>query len=78
MFTPQQYRAKAVEYRKLLKATSSPNEVREFQQLERSFTTLADNAQWLTDNRPNTVHAGHCGISDTTLAAVSCDASGRR
>jgi hypothetical protein len=70
MFTPQQYRAKAVEYSDLLKTTSAANEVREFQQLERSFTTLADNAQWLADNHSNIVHApGHRGITDTTLAA---------
>jgi hypothetical protein len=29
---------------------NSPNEVSEFQRLERSFTELADNAQWVTDN----------------------------
>jgi len=71
MFTPQQYRAKAIEYSDLLKTTSAPNEVREFQQLERSFTTLADNAQWLADNHRNTVHGpGHREITDTTLAVT--------
>jgi hypothetical protein len=31
--------------------------VQEFQRLKRSFTELADNAQWVTENRDNTVHA---------------------
>ena len=70
MFTPEQYRAKATEYKKLLETTRAPNEKQEFQQLERTFTTLADNAQWLTDNCPNIVHApGHCKITDTPLTA---------
>ena len=70
MFTPQQYRAKAVEYRELLKTTSALNEVRKYQQLERSFTMLADNEQWLADNHCKTVHApGPRGISDMPLAA---------
>jgi hypothetical protein len=50
MFTADQYRAKAIEYSELLKIANGPNEVLEFQRLERSFTELADNAQWVTDN----------------------------
>jgi hypothetical protein len=45
MFTTDQYRAKAIEYSKLLRTAKGPNEVREYQRLERSFTELADNAQ---------------------------------
>jgi hypothetical protein len=70
MFTPHQFRAKAAEYSELLKATTAPNEVREFQQLERGFTTLADNGQWLADNHHTTVHAPeHQRAGETTLAA---------
>ena len=58
MFTPQQYRAKAAEYTDLAKATHRPAEVLEFEALARSFTTLADNEQWLSDNHDHTVHAG--------------------
>jgi hypothetical protein len=36
---------------------NGPNEVREFQRLSRSFTELADNAQWVTDNHGKMVHA---------------------
>ncbi len=50
MFTTEQYRAKAIEYRNLLSTANDPDAVREFQRLERSFTVLADNAQWVTDN----------------------------
>ena len=50
MFTPEQYRAQAVEYSRLVKIAKSPTEVREFQRLERTFTELADNAQWAVDN----------------------------
>ena len=57
MFTSDQYRAKASEYAKLAGIANGPNEVREFQRLERSFTQLADNAQWVTDNHGKMVHA---------------------
>jgi hypothetical protein len=56
MFTAEQYRTKASEYAKLMKTANGPNEVREYQSLERSFTELADNAQWVADNYDKTVH----------------------
>jgi hypothetical protein len=55
MFTPSQYRAKAVEYGRLMKTANGLSERREFHALEQSFTVLADNAQWLADNRHKTV-----------------------
>jgi len=57
MFTARQYRAKAIEYSNLVKIANGPNELREYQQLERSFTELADNAQWVADNHAKTEHA---------------------
>ena len=57
MSTIEQYRAKATEYRKLLSMANDPNEVREFQRLERSFTNLADNAQWMIDNHAKILRA---------------------
>jgi hypothetical protein len=57
MSTPDQYRAKAAEFTKLARAGNAPDEVREFQKLERSFTALADNEQWLADNHDKAVHA---------------------
>jgi hypothetical protein len=60
MFTAEQYRAKASEYANLAETANSANEVDEFQRLERSFTDLADNAQWVADNHSKMVHAtGH-------------------
>ena len=58
MFTLQQYRTKAAEYIELAKASRSPAELLEYEALGRTFTTLANNEQWLADNHANTVHAG--------------------
>ena len=59
MFTIQQYRAKAAEYAEytdLARVASNPAEALEFQTLERSFTALADNEQWLADNQGKILH----------------------
>jgi hypothetical protein len=55
MFTAKQYRAKAAEYTELLKAASLPAEIREFKELEQSFLTLAENEEWMADNREKTI-----------------------
>ena len=57
MFTADQYRAKAMEYSELVKTANGPNEVNEYQGLERSFAELADNAQWTADNPDKILHA---------------------
>jgi hypothetical protein len=57
MFSAQQYRAKANEYSNLARTANGPDEVHEFQRLERSFTELADNAEWVTDNHGRGVRA---------------------
>jgi len=57
MFTPQQYRDKAVGYGELVKTANGPDERREFQALEKSFTMLADNEQWVADNHDKTVRS---------------------
>jgi len=57
MVRSEQFRAKAAEYAALAKAMNSPIEVREYQRLERSYTMLADNEQWLADNHDKTLHA---------------------
>jgi len=51
MFTAKQYRAKVAEYTELLKAASLPAEGDEFRRLERSYLTLAENEEWMADNR---------------------------
>jgi hypothetical protein len=55
MSTHQQFRTKAAEYSELAKGTTDPGAIREFQELERSFTALADNAAWLENNLDRTV-----------------------
>ena len=48
MFAAEQYRAKAAEFRALLTNTSrSPNETREFRDLEQTYMTLAENEEWM-------------------------------
>jgi len=51
MLTAEQYRAKAAKYTELLKAASLPAEVHGFRTLERSYLTLAENEEWMADNR---------------------------
>ena len=76
MFTPEQYRAQAVEYSRLVKIAKSPTEVREFQRLERTFTELADNAQWAVDNHDKSLHAtsGSTGTSKSKVASPAASA----
>jgi hypothetical protein len=56
VFTVEQYRGKAIEYSNLVRVANNPDELSEFQKLERSYAELADNAQWAIDNYDNTLH----------------------
>lgn len=69
MFTPRQYREKAVGYGKLVKTANGPNERREFQKLEQSFNVLAENEQWLADNHQNTLRGTKIGRPDGAALA---------
>jgi hypothetical protein len=69
MCTVKQYRAKAAEYKERADTATTSNEKRELQNLERSFRTLADNEQWLSDNHEKTVHAPAVPISATSPCA---------
>jgi hypothetical protein len=68
MFTTKQYRAKAVEYGELVKTSIDPNQRRDFQKIEQSFTVLADNEQWLANNITKTAFALRTDPNDATLA----------
>jgi hypothetical protein len=57
MFTPEQYRAKAAQYTELAKTANSSGEREEFRNLQRSFSVMADNEQWLADHHDQTVQA---------------------
>jgi hypothetical protein len=58
MSSSQQYRAKAAQYVALSKKGETPQEVRELEALQRSFSVLADNEEWLEHNAKSMVHAG--------------------
>ena len=55
MFTSMFYRSKAAEFGELAK-TGDPEKSAEFRKRERSFTSLADNEEWLADNFDKTLH----------------------
>jgi hypothetical protein len=80
MFAAKKYRAKAAEYTELLKAARSPAETREFRKLEQSHVTLAENEEWMADNREKTNIPGadENWYGDTILArrgkhTLGCD-----
>jgi hypothetical protein len=73
MFSTEQYRVKAGEYAELSGMASGASELREFQRLERSFTELADNAQWVTDNHSKIVPA-----AEPATASLAPDAPAQR
>jgi hypothetical protein len=56
MFSAEQYRAKAAEFRALLTSMPrSPNETSELRNLEQSYTTLAENEEWMAANMGRTI-----------------------
>jgi hypothetical protein len=59
MFSAKQYRAKAAEYRALLTNMAlSPNEMSEFRNLEQTYTSLAENEEWMTINIDKRIQRG--------------------
>jgi hypothetical protein len=70
MFKSQQYRAKATEYGELVETSTSPEESREFQKLERRFASLADNEQVLADDHKSAVHVSNHDQSRGAALAV--------
>ena len=63
MFTAEQYRSKAREYEVLLKTARSPTELAEYRDLQQSYTSFADNLDWLAANASKTVTAGAYGAA---------------
>jgi hypothetical protein len=61
MLSAKQYRVRAAEYSELAKVANKSHDSREFQDLERTFTELADNEQWVTDHYDHTLHAAKHG-----------------
>ena len=65
MFTAQQYRAKAAEFRAFL---ISPKETREFRDLEQTYTTLAENEEWMAVHLDKTIQRRKNSENRTALA----------
>jgi len=82
MFTTKQYRDKAAEYKRLTATATTPDEKREYQNLEQRFTTLADNEEWMVEHRDQTVHAaeplatfpGSPETAEIAASSVPCNA----
>jgi hypothetical protein len=69
MFTADQFRAKAAEFRAMLtNIARSPNETREFQDLERTYTTLAENEEWMAVHIDQTIQRRKNYDNRTALA----------
>jgi hypothetical protein len=69
MFTAEQYRAKAAEFRTLLNDTPrSLNEATEFRDLEQTYTTLAENEEWMAVNVDRTIRRRKYRDNRTALA----------
>ena len=75
MFKPGEYRDKARNYSDLAKTAPTTGEEDEYHRLERTFTQLADNEQWLSDNHSKTIRStDHVPYASTALSGV--DAAG--
>ncbi len=57
MFTTKQYRAKSTEFGELSKGSTDPSQIRKYQDSSDSFSSLADNEEWLSDNFDKTLQA---------------------
>ena len=57
MFKAKQYREKAAECAESLKHTDVPSEIQELQRSKESFTTLAQNEDWLEKNFDKIIHS---------------------
>jgi hypothetical protein len=73
MFSAEQHRTKAAEFRALLmNIPRSPNETRELRSLEQTYTTLAENEEWMAINLDKTIqrrrdHANRGGSTNYAL-----------
>jgi hypothetical protein len=69
MFSATQFRAKAAEFRTLLtQAPCSPNETREFRDLEQTYTVLAENEEWMAVHIDQTIQRIKDSENRTALA----------
>jgi len=64
MFTAEQYRKKANEYGSLLESARSPAETIEYRELQKSYSLLAENLDWLAVNTSKTVLSSAFRVSN--------------
>jgi hypothetical protein len=70
MFTTKHYRAKAAEYGDLSKGSEDPSQIRKYQDSSASFSSLADNEEWLANNFNKTLQASDAKPSDHLVLAA--------
>jgi rubrerythrin len=71
MFTAEQYRAKAAEFNALLaNMPRSPNETTEFRKLAQTYTTLAENEEWMAVHLDRTIQRRKHGDDGAALPEV--------
>ena len=70
MSSSEQYRAKALEYGNLAGTSADASEKREYQKLQQKFAELADNDEWLTGHRKQTLHVADIEHSGGTFLAT--------
>ena len=72
MSSSEPYRTKAAEFREsLAKAPRSPNETREFRDLEQTYTVLAENEEWMAVHIDQTIQ--RIKNSDNRMALIEED-----
>ena len=70
MFSEKKYRVKSKEYGDLIKGSEDPGQIRKLQDSKDSFSSLADNEEWLADNFDKTLQvSAEEQSSQVTLAA---------
>ena len=78
MFTEKKYRAKSKEYGDLIKESNDPSQIRELQDSKDSFSSLADNEEWLANNFdkmvqvPAAEHPGHSTLAAEEERVLRC------
>jgi hypothetical protein len=56
MSSSKEYRGKAAEYQNRARSSHNANEITEYRKLARTFTELADNAEWMEENPEQRIH----------------------
>jgi hypothetical protein len=64
MATSQQLRSRAAEFGELIKVAHHPDEIRQLRRQERALTDLANNQDWLANNRDKLVGAARTRDDD--------------